>query len=628
MSLFPLTTIVNLLALAASLWLGFYIVTRSPRSSYSWIASLTLWSLMGFFLHNTLAINAPQGSGAAWLRRGVIVALPLWFHLSLLLRTAPVGARRGTPIPPAGRWGIALAYSLGFFFVATSAFVPGLLTRAGNGVAIYTSGQGAGPLYPLFVLFLGLVGFLSVLNLWQGRQQARTPLLRDRFTPLLAATVFACLGSMYTGLGVWLRLDLPTLPGDTAMAGGVVLLGYAVARYNALIEGRALERDFLYAAGAVGLLTIFYLLGTMLLYQKGHVSFLTLILVVVIAVSSHSLYDGVRATLDWLFYHGRFRQLRANLRGFAREANHIQALPDRLRSVLSELCRTLHIQKGFLALRQGDAFIVEATQKANLVGQTFPLPILTATDIGEMNNTPDLPDMALLVPLYASGAQMGALVLGPPETGQSYSEEDLDLMDELADQIAATIHSLRQQEENARAINEMVSDFRNRERILQQQVQAMLVERQEGGGLTLEGIGEEDFLRFVEDGLRRLHDYACLGEHALAQLAVVNQRLGSRPHGLVTHIDRGKALNEVLLQALHKLRPEGPLPDGRSIPPREWYPFIILYDSYMRDDSNRDVMSKLFISEGTFNRTRRRALRAVAKALREMEQDARGTAMR
>jgi hypothetical protein len=31
-------------------------------------------------------------------------------------------------------------------------------------------------------------------------------------------------------------------------------------------------------------------------------------------------------------------------------------------------------------------------------------------------------------------------------------------------------------------------------------------------------------------------------------------------------------------------------------------------------------MSKLYISEGTFNRTRRRAIRAVARAIEEMEQ--------
>jgi hypothetical protein len=47
-----------------------------------------------------------------------------------------------------------------------------------------------------------------------------------------------------------------------------------------------------------------------------------------------------------------------------------------------------------------------------------------------------------------------------------------------------------------------------------------------------------------------------------------------------------------------------------------------LHDAYVLGELNRDIMSKLYISEGTFNRTRRRAVRGVAKALQEMEQEA------
>jgi hypothetical protein len=34
---------------------------------------------------------------------------------------------------------------------------------------------------------------------------------------------------------------------------------------------------------------------------------------------------------------------------------------------------------------------------------------------------------------------------------------------------------------------------------------------------------------------------------------------------------------------------------------------------------NREIMSRLYISEGTFNRTRRAAIRSVARMLEEME---------
>jgi len=38
---------------------------------------------------------------------------------------------------------------------------------------------------------------------------------------------------------------------------------------------------------------------------------------------------------------------------------------------------------------------------------------------------------------------------------------------------------------------------------------------------------------------------------------------------------------------------------------------------------NRDIMNRLYVSEGTFNRTRRRAIRGVAKAIGEIERAAR-----
>jgi hypothetical protein len=70
------------------------------------------------------------------------------------------------------------------------------------------------------------------------------------------------------------------------------------------------------------------------------------------------------------------------------------------------------------------------------------------------------------------------------------------------------------------------------------------------------------------------------------------------------------------------LRPEGDPPPNSSAPTREWHAFIILYNSYVLDEPNRDIMSRLYISEGTFNRTRRRALHTVAESLAEMEQNA------
>jgi hypothetical protein len=87
-------------------------------------------------------------------------------------------------------------------------------------------------------------------------------------------------------------------------------------------------------------------------------------------------------------------------------------------------------------------------------------------------------------------------------------------------------------------------------------------------------------------------------------------------------VRRGKAVSEILGEAVQKLRPAGKEPEAYTVPPRAWYQYITLYDAYVMGELNRDIMSKLYISEGTFNRTRRRAVRGVAKALEEMEREA------
>ena len=114
-------------------------------------------------------------------------------------------------------------------------------------------------------------------------------------------------------------------------------------------------------------------------------------------------------------------------------------------------------------------------------------------------------------------------------------------------------------------------------------------------------IPEAWFIKLVEDGLRKHPDSIALGQSPLADYFGV--RCDSR-------IARGKLLQQLLHDAIQSLRPAGIRPTG--VIPRAWYNYIVLHDAYVIGVRNRDVMAKLYISEGTFNRTRRIALRGVA----------------
>jgi hypothetical protein len=638
-----INTLLSLAGLAASLCLGFYIVTRTPRSRLSRLAALTLWSLSLVFLHNALIVTLPGSGVLPWLRPVTVLALAFGFHLILLLPPGREPERLDFFLPPlripakvqrwlgrlaplVARMGVPLAYSLALALVLAGIFPLGLPSGAADGPAVFLSDRAASRLYPLSVVYLLVLGSLASFHLWQGWSRAPRGQKRRAYTPLFAAVLLTVLGSLYLILGVWLQVGIPSFPGDVCVGVAALLLGYVVARHHARIEGRAIERDLVYIGLVIGAFTILYVLAAELLYLGGHVfSAVTLVLIVVVAISSLMLYDGLRTTLDRLFYRKKFQQLRANLRSLSRESGIGQALPDRLQTMLTMLCTTLGVRRGFVAVLEDDAFVCRATIRAQPLGQTYPLALLSVADIAELPQPgvagPE--DMAFLVPIFVVDDQIGAMALGRKEDGSAYSVGDMMLLDDVADRLAVVIENTQLQEENARVISELVAEYRDREHGLQRQVQRMLADHEEEAGFVLKGVDDQEFASSVEDALRHLHDYAYLGEHALAQLQIVDWHLKDSDEGFLTHIDRGKALSEVMAQAVHKLRPDGKDPVRHSIPPREWHSYVILHDSYVLDEMNRDIMSRLYISEGTFNRTRRRAIRGVARALQEMEQEAR-----
>ncbi len=638
------TTLINLVGLAVCLCLGFYVVTRTPRSRLSWLAALMLWSLSCFYLHNSMAIHVPGSGVLPWLRPTVMLALPFGFHLVLLLppgkEPSPLDfflprlrlpdavlRRLGSLGPKLGRVMVPLAYGLALALVLGGVFpfpvaVP--LDEATTPV-VFLSDQSAGPIHPLTLVYLFLLGSLAFLHLWQGQRQASSPRMKRRYVPLFVAVLLTCLGGAYLAFGIWLQLPIPTIPGDLAVGLAAVTVGYMVARHHGRVQGINVQRDLLYISLVVGSFTIFYVVVAEILYLGGHIfSPLTLILIILVAISSLMLYDGLRATADRLLYREQFRQLRANLRALAREAGLGQALPDRLQAILGALCRALRIRGGFIALRQGEAFVCRATEQAAPLGQGSAVEMFSVAEITDLPRPGEgQPEgMALLVPLYDGDDQIGALVLGPKESARPYGEDNRILLEDLADQLVTVIQATRSQEENARVISEMVADFRERERALQRQMEGMLAQREEEPRPVLDGVAEAEWVSLVEDALRQLYDYSHLGEHPLAQLSVVDWWLQRQEPDFLTHIDRGKALSEVLVQAMNKLRPGGAEPGPHAVPPREWHPFVVLHDAYVLGELNRDIMSRLYVGEGTFNRTRRRAIRAVARALQEMEQEA------
>jgi len=306
-----------------------------------------------------------------------------------------------------------------------------------------------------------------------------------------------------------------------------------------------------------------------------------------------------RRTLDSVFYRHDTRRLRDNLRRLARLAGEErEALDENLALALDSMCTSVPATFGLIIVFKDDGLWLAAGYRWQPTDLSLSAADLAADDVLLLDPghfSAPLTEAALLIPLYAASEQLGALLLGRPVNGVSYLQSDVELLLDPSDRLADAIYNARREAEYLAQVAQV----------------AQLVEAgQPKANTRLQPIS----VKTVENGLRKLTDYATLGESSLTKLKLVQSRLSNGP---VTHLDRGKAVHSVLTETINKLRPAGERPG--DLPSREWYPYLILHDAYLEDTPNRDIMSRLYISEGTFNRIRRAALRSVTQALEEME---------
>lgn len=607
--LLSITIFFNFVFLIAAVWLGVYMVTRSPRSLVAWLTGLTLWSMAGLFLNMLLALTPPplpadlpnwvpllfpfwpvgtlDSGWSGWLQGWLVApAIVIWHHVTILMRYGRMNR---------WRWArVLLGYLVALTFILVYLYYPSLVFSSVSGDPLFLNVLKPGPLYLLFMVLLILFTALSLVNLLRSARAAPSVMQRKQLTLLATATLIAGLAGPVALGAATLAISLPRVSLSLFLGVAVVLLGYSVASYSALVEGRTIRRDFVYNAIAMGLITGLYLLVTWISAQIFDVPAATFVFIVLLAIVTHSLIDIARQILDFLFYREDKRLLRLNLRRLTSLVGE-QDLEEKLTLALDAMCTSIRATFGVIYIFKEDSARQVAVYRWHGGALLFSAPKLYCDDMMHLEPDqypPPLNEAAMLVPLYANTEQIGAIVFGRPVNSLHYSQADVDLLLYPSDRLANAIYNARREFEHLSQLAQLT---------------------QEGpikAGTNFEIIS----VKTVEVALRNLYDYAYLGDTPLVELKLVHERL---PAGAETHIDQGKAVHTIITEAVGKLRPEGQRP--AEPPPREWHPYLILHDAYLEDRLNRDIMSRLYISEGTFNRTRRSAIRSLARALEEME---------
>ncbi|MBE0681139.1 MAG: hypothetical protein IH589_04435 [Anaerolineales bacterium] len=573
--LFQATVLVDLTAMAACLWMASYLFARGFPSKVTMRGVILLLALFAFFFgaYNNI-FNQVNGT-AAWRATFLIIGIGAWYEITLQL------------LPPQHRKSL-LPWTVGIYILGLVAILLLLSTRNAfigeEGNNLYVAHMGINLPYILYGIFELAACFGLFQNLLSHGRIGMTS--QGKF--FMFASIFPVAGVTYGIISLAIPNPMPRLYQDLMIFSGVFLMGISVARHQTLVERRTTLQDFPVTSLTILLLAAAYALTALRLGLP-----LQLVgLLVAFVVLTHSLYDLVREFLERL----RIRSdstFRRRLRKLEGENSTQDTLRQHLEEGLDLLCRTLNASSGFIAVKQGDEFIVTASRHSVEVERRFSSTTMAYEDITQTQNE-QFPDIQYFAPSFDGQTQIAVLGIGKPTNRLGYSQGDLDLLSEVADQLGTIVSLSNVQPQLSQIISQSELNASETSFVAGEMIDAMEINP------------DQEFVKFVEEGLRHLSDYIVLGQSPLADKLDV--KAGS-------HIERGRELQKAIVNSIELLRPADKRPPEPL--PRVWYNHAVLHDAYVEGVPNREIMARLYISEGTFNRTRRNAIRGLARLLME-----------
>jgi hypothetical protein len=394
-----------------------YVGSRAPSRRAPLLAALPMLCLAAYLTGEALGAFAPDPpSWSIWLRRtwwATSLAAPAWLVLTLALAAdegpEPLASRVRRAFLPI----TVLAFGTGAVFGLLGLFT--LLVQdwsAPFSIDSSTPGAGqyqgvrhhpAGPLlapYQVFVLACLVWSAANLGVLWR-RSPPGSP-LRARFAWLSASAVIFLLG------GAWIVIasggyQLVGLPGQAMLIAGMVILGWNMARYGALLAGEQVLSDFL--AYAATMLAIVGVYGAILLTLAPDYSWiergLPLLLVI---MTTHLLVDTRGHVLDRVLYTPLLGTLRGQLRELG---NRVVRQPDPL-SALVDVRETVdQILRDRAA--EAEASVAPQAEEANADGDA-ELRVLVEGALRHLNDLPGLSQHPLLAELPVVAEMPGTLL--------------------------------------------------------------------------------------------------------------------------------------------------------------------------------------------------------------------------
>ena len=301
--------------------MGLYVLTRSPRSLLSVVATATLFSVALYLLHaglhgaiRDLAEYRAWGGKLWW---NAAVAPALWYGTSVIVlhnehEAVPAWYRRWIAYPLAALIGLAAV------FFGISSVVGDLVLKWSEPVAQSQPAQvsglwtnQAGPLFPWYSLLMVVCIVFPFGHLaWGWRRVPRETRSRPQLRWL---TVSAAL---FVVAGIWLVTNvlvggMPHAfgwlePGYAFLTAGLGILAWTAVRHGTWLTDKPVRDDFFYVLSGMGVVVLLYaglfVTVTLLGLPLNLPGLLLLFSLCLLALTTHALADVGRVTLGRLFF--------------------------------------------------------------------------------------------------------------------------------------------------------------------------------------------------------------------------------------------------------------------------------------------------------------------------------------
>ncbi len=326
--------------------LALYVASRAPTRRAPMLAALAMLCLAVYLAGEALGALAPDlGTWSSWLRRTWLapsVALAAWLVLTLALAAdegaEPLASRVQRLFLPIAVSAIGLGVVFGVLGTFTNLVQDwnASLTLPVTDGTQGTRHNPAGPLLPAFQAYAVVCLSWAAVNLvllWRS-SPAGSP-LRARFAWLSASAVLFLIGGGWIVIasGVYLIVGLP---GQALLIAGMVILGWNMARYGALLAGEQVLGDFLAFAATILAISVVY--AAILLTLPPDYGWLERALpLLLVIMTTHVLVDTRGHLLDRVLYAPLLSTLRGQLRELG---NRVVRQPDEL-SALADVRETV-----------------------------------------------------------------------------------------------------------------------------------------------------------------------------------------------------------------------------------------------------------------------------------------------